>query len=44
MFNPLNFISKIIKDGNQKEIDRIQKIVHKINNFEKTLETITSLF
>ena len=40
MFNPLNFISKIIKDGNQIEIDRIQKIVHKIKNFEKSVEIL----
>ena len=31
MLNPLNIISKFIKSGNQKELDRIQKIVNKIN-------------
>ncbi len=31
MLNPLNIISKFIKSGNQKELDRIQKIVQKIN-------------
>ena len=40
MFNPFNLISKIIKDGNQKELDRIQKIIHKINNFEKATENL----
>jgi len=35
MFNPLNLISKIIKSGNQKELDRIQKIVKNINILEK---------
>ena len=31
MLNPLNIISKFIKSGNQKELDRIQKIVEDIN-------------
>ena len=34
MFNPLNLISKIIKGSNQKELDRIQKIVKNINLLE----------
>ncbi len=34
MLNPLNIISKFIKSGNQKELDRIQKIVNKINFLE----------
>ena len=40
MFNPLNLLSKIIKSGNQKELDRIQKIVDQINNLEKNLENL----
>ena len=40
MLNPLNLISKIIKSGNQKELDRIQKVVDKINNFEKDIEKL----
>ena len=40
MFNPLNLISKIIKGSNQKELDRIQKIVKNINLFEKDLEKL----
>jgi len=40
MFNPLNLISKLIKGGNQKELDRIQKIVNKINHLEKDIENI----
>ena len=40
MFNPLNLFSKIIKTGNQKELDRIQKIVDQINNLEKNLENL----
>ena len=34
MFNPLNLISKFIKSGNQKELERIGKIVQKINLLE----------
>ncbi len=34
MLNPLNLISRIIKSSNQKELDRIQKIVNKINALE----------
>ena len=35
MFNPFGFISKFIKSGNKKELDRIGKIVSKINSFEE---------
>ena len=31
MFNPLNLITKFIKSSNQKELDKIGKIVEKIN-------------
>ena len=34
MLNPLNIISKFIKSGNQKELDRINKIVNEINLLE----------
>ena len=34
MFNPLNLISKFIKSSNQKELDKIGKIVAKINLLE----------
>ena len=36
MFNPLSFITKYIKSSNQKELDRIGKIVNKINLLEET--------
>ena len=36
MLNPLNFLSKIIKSSNQKELDRINKIVKKINDLEES--------
>ena len=34
MLNPLKIITKFIKSGNQKELDRIQKVVKKINELE----------
>ena len=34
MLNPLNFISKFIKSSNQKELDRLQKIVKQVNVME----------
>jgi len=40
MFNPLNLISKIIKSPNQKELDKINKIVEKVNNFEKNIKNL----
>ena len=40
MFNPLNFISKFIKSTNQKELDRIGKIVSDINNLEEQFKSL----
>ncbi len=40
MLNPLNFISKFIKSSNQKELDRIAKIVEKVNSFEGQTKSI----
>ena len=40
MLNPLNFLSKFIKSSNQKELDRIAKIVEKVNSFENKLKEI----
>ena len=34
MLNPLNFFSKLIKSSNQRELDRLTKIVTKINSLE----------
>jgi len=36
MFNPLNLITKFIKSSNQKELDRIGKILEKINSLYKS--------
>ena len=35
MINPLSFISKFIKSSNQRELDRLSKIVSKINSLEE---------
>ena len=40
MLNPLSFISKFIKSGNQKELDRIYKIVENINLLEKNFKNL----
>jgi preprotein translocase subunit SecA len=40
MFNPLNLISKLIKSSNQKELDRIGKIVAKINLLEDEFKNL----
>ncbi len=40
MLNPLNLISKLIKSTNQKELDRIGKIVSKINKLEQNFKDL----
>ena len=40
MLNPLNFISKFIKSGNKKELDRIGKIVDQINLLEENIKRL----
>ena len=40
MLNPLSFFSKIIKSSNQKELDKISKIVTKINSLEETVKNL----
>jgi preprotein translocase subunit SecA len=42
MLNPLNFLSKFIRSSNQKELDRIAKIVEKVNSFEEEIKEISS--
>ena len=41
MFNPLNLITSLIKSSNQKELDRIQKIVGKINILEDEIKKLS---
>ena len=43
MLNPLSFISKFIKSSNQKELDRIGKIVSKINSLEDNFKRLEDL-
>ena len=43
MINPLNFISKFIKSSNQKELDRLARIVEKVNSFEDKINTISDI-
>ena len=40
MLNPLNFFSKLIKSNNQRELDRIAKIVKKINSLEEEIKSL----
>ena len=40
MLNPLSFLSKIIKSSNQRELDKISKIVTKINSLEETIKDL----
>ena len=40
MLNPLNLISKIIKSPNQREIERLKKIVSNVNNLEQNYKTL----
>jgi len=42
MFNPLNFISKFIRSGNKKELDRIGKIVNQINLLEENIKKLNN--
>ena len=42
MFNPIGFISKFIKSGNQKELDKISKIVEKVNVLEEKFKNLTN--
>ena len=37
MFNPLNFLSKIIKPSNQKELDKFRETSKKINDLEEEM-------
>ena len=40
MLNPLSYISKLIKSPNQRELDRISKIVEKINSLEEDIKNL----
>tara|TARA_A100001015_G_scaffold4104_1_gene5380 strand:- start:304 stop:2868 length:2565 start_codon:yes stop_codon:yes gene_type:complete len=40
MLNPFKFISKFIRSSNQKDLDRIAKIVQKINSLEEHIKQL----
>ena len=40
MFNPLNFINKIFKSDNEKQLKRLRNLVIKINNKEQEVKKI----
>ena len=40
MLNPLSFIGKIFKNSNQKEIDKIQYLLNKVNSLEKEISKL----
>ena len=40
MLNPLSFISKIFKSNNQKEIEKIQHLLKKVNDLEKEISSL----
>ena len=37
MLNPLNFITKLIKTSNQKELDKLKKTVELVNSKENEI-------
>ena len=41
MLNPIKFLSKFIRSNNQKELDKIDKVVHKVNSFEKEISGLS---
>ena len=43
MFNPLKFITKFIKSNNQKELERIDKILKEINLLEDKFKDLNDL-
>ncbi len=43
MLNPLNFLSKIIKSSNQKELDKLKKVANKINDLEEEIIKLDDL-
>ena len=40
MLNPLSFLTKFIKSSNQKELDRISKILQKVNTLEESVKNL----
>ena len=44
MFNPNQLFSKIFKNSNQRELEKLKKIVDKINNYEPSVQKLTDDF
>ena len=44
MLNPLNFLSKFIKSSNQKELDKLNKTLKKINDLEEEIIKLDDKF
>ena len=42
MLNPINFIKNFIKSNNQRELDRIAKIVSKVNSIEHSVKDLNN--
>ena len=40
MLNPLNLLSKFIKSSNQRELDKLEIIVNKVNNLEENISNL----
>jgi preprotein translocase subunit SecA len=40
MLNPLNILSKFIKSGNQRELDKLQNILNEVNKFEENVSKL----
>ena len=40
MLNPLNLFSKFIKSSNQRELDKVELIVKKINSLEDSIKKL----
>ena len=43
MLNPLNILSKFIKSGNQRELDKLQNIVNEVNKLEENISKRSKL-
>ena len=43
MLNPISFISKIFKSSNQNEIDKIQYLLKKVNDFENKISGLQDI-
>ena len=40
MFNPLKFLSNIVKNSNERELDKIKKTLNLVNSFESKMKEL----